>query len=466
MYHFFSKIRFSSIYFKVFILLLSLSLTSFPTVVSALSAAQKRLISSGIPYFNIDDTATSCSLSGTTIAGVTVANGGTWQSGILPPYILEQFAIETLKDVAKKLNVDEKSAVTEEHVVGLLAFMGGEGGDIANNDIYNPLNTGIDDPTLVAGAHASDGTQSFKSFDAGVEGTARTIVKPQYSRLGAILTNPSSTAEEFMTILTKFQNYPGNIAWAEASDPKSIHYQPGYYAEHLRLVSDLKSNYSRLAGLIIGTPQFEQPLNIRDDTKIFFHPAGSASTASTNVGEAASSGCGTDVNGSIVANDIAKTAVNLSWPEAYGSATAEPGRSGPLTPTPAYSAAVIKYNPIGANASAKGADCGVFVATVLRATGADPNYPLIGTLTQADYVKQHPEKYDVVDHVEKTSDLKNGDIMIVNGSGADGHTFIFVGLQSNGNDIASASLDERMPNLDKSYVKDNRGFYTRARLKA
>ncbi len=159
------------------------------------------------------------------------------------------------------------------------------------------------------------------------------------------------------------------------------------------------------------------------------------------------------------------TAVNFSWPEKWNSSVekTEPGRTGALVGKTEYLAAINKLYPKGA--SAGGADCGVFVSTVIRSTGADPNYPEVGTSVQLEYVRSHPEKYDVVNQVDNTSQLQPGDIMIVSASSGSGHTFIFVGNQSNGNDIASASLSERMPNLGKSYVKDDRGFYTRARLK-
>jgi N-acetylmuramoyl-L-alanine amidase len=157
-----------------------------------------------------------------------------------------------------------------------------------------------------------------------------------------------------------------------------------------------------------------------------------------------------------VQGNIAQTAVNFSWP------TREEGKA--MKPNEAYAAAVLKFPGSPFN----GADCGGFVSIVMQASGADPNYPKAGTGNQEAYVRDHPELYDVVDSVASTEDLQPGDIMIVNaggGQGSSGHTYIFVGAQPSGDDIAHASMNERMPNLGKAFLSDERGSYLRARLK-
>lgn len=181
------------------------------------------------------------------------------------------------------------------------------------------------------------------------------------------------------------------------------------------------------------------------------HPVDSSASA-TDTSE--SSGCG---GGSVSpsAAGIVQEAIKLSWPD----------NSHGTTPTSAYAQAYAQYNPNGPGI----ADCGGFVATVMHATGADPNYPAGGTGAQAAYVKAHPDKYDVVDKVTNLSDLQPGDIMIVNagsGTGVDGHTYIYVGPQSPHNyNEASASLNERAPSLGMAVLSDYRGNYMRVRLK-
>jgi cell wall-associated NlpC family hydrolase len=350
---------------------------------------------------------------------------------------LEQWAIEALKNVAKKMGVSEDKTVTKEHVVALIAFAMGEGGDIMNNSIFNPLNTGIDAPNLVDGAHSGSGLQAFKSFDAGVEGVARTIVRPQYSRLSSVLIKPGATAKQFMYALTYFNKYPGNALWAGASvsDPD------GYYQGRLALIEQVRSNYKGTAGLVIGTPQHEQALNITKPELLKFSGGGDVTLGSCS-------------NGSADAASIAQQAIKLAWPDS----------SHGTTPKPSYAKAIDQYNS-GLNP----ADCGVFVATVMRSSGADPDYPASGTSIQAQYVRDNPDKYDVVDKVRSMGELQPGDILIVNqggGAGANGHTYIFVGNQPpHGYNQASASLNSRAGNLGGAVLSDGRGDYMRARLK-
>ena len=149
---------------------------------------------------------------------------------------------------------------------------------------------------------------------------------------------------------------------------------------------------------------------------------------------------------------IAFAAVLYSWPARVGK-----------VPKPEYSAALAQFNP---TARKDGADCGVFVSTVMRSTGADPNYPTVGTSVQMKYVKDNPDKYTVTNSFT-LEDLRPGDILIVTGNGRPGHTYIFVGDQGGGKNKADASLNSRSANLGKAEVVDGtgRGHYTLARLK-
>jgi cell wall-associated NlpC family hydrolase len=131
--------------------------------------------------------------------------------------------------------------------------------------------------------------------------------------------------------------------------------------------------------------------------------------------------------------------------------------------------ALDKYNPQGRAAAAGGADCGVFVSTVMRASGADGSYPVSGTSAQEKYVRTSG-KYQILEKFTTTSELQPGDILIVNqggGEGGKGHTYIYIGGNHgpNGYNAASASLDSRMPNLGKAIPSDSRGNYLVARLK-
>jgi len=179
-------------------------------------------------------------------------------------------------------------------------------------------------------------------------------------------------------------------------------------------------------------------------------------------------GGSTACSGSVMAGNIVQTALSYSWPGPH---------SPPLEAKPEYLEGVKKYNSsvIGSEA-----DCGVFVGTVMHASGADKNYPASGTTVQAQYVLDNPAKYDVIYKVSDPKELKEGDILIVNegsyvdasgvyhvgnGAGANGHTYIFVGKQGGQYNEASASLDSRMPSLGTAITQDERGYYMIARLK-
>lgn len=423
-----------------------------PATVNALSDAQKQALQEGILYYNTE--ADTCS-SGTIATSGGVSGGNTiWNSGLQPPYILEQFAIETLKDVAVKMNVPASDTVTQEHVIALLAFMFGEGGDINNKYLFNPLNTGLNDPSLVSGTAAANGTQSFKSFDAGVEATARTIVGSNQTRLADTLTQPQSTAEQFMYALTYYQKYSGNAFWAQASEPPN---QDHYYQQHLQLVQQVRSKYADIAGLVIGTPAKEQLINETDKALLTYHPTGDQSSA-TNAGSTPGAGGGC-LGGGIVAGSIVNTALGLAWPSTGHGKNKQDA-------TTAYQSAMPTYN--GSTGNDEWSDCGVFVATVMVASKADPNYPKRGTSVQQQYILSHPELYQTIPGVTSTSQLQPGDIL-VNSQ----HTFIYVGAQSDGYNTVEASLHGHVPQAGtvsafssgSSFFSENGEPFMVARLK-
>lgn len=423
-------------------------ITIFPATVKAVNTSVFG------PYYR---EGLSCTITGqvsTNNSGID-SDGSIWNSGLQPPYILEQFAVETLKAVAKKRNVPETDTVTQEHIDALLAFMFGEGGDFNNRWLFNPLNSGLSSSELVDGAKAADGTQSFKSFDAGVEATARTIVGKNQSRLADILIKKDSTAQQFMFALTYFKLYEGNKMWAEASTGNPSK----YYSERLSLVNQVRKNYKDIASTVIGTSAKEYPAKIRNAAALR-NPGfdGASNTINVSAGSKSGEACneGADILGATngaVAKNITQTAINFSWPKRNVP---------PKSPKPEYAAAIKQFN---AGQRADGADCGVFVATVMRASNSDPNYPGVYTKAQLDYVKSKPDLYDVKVGVSSTAELLPGDILIAFNDGIH-HTFIYVGPQSQANnyDTASASLNKRTANLGSSGWEDL-SKYTRARLK-
>lgn len=97
-------------------------------------------------------------------------------------------------------------------------------------------------------------------------------------------------------------------------------------------------------------------------------------------------------------------------------------------------------------------DCGVFVATVMRHSGADPKYALRGTGVQLAYMKSNPDKYKV-EAYKNDSQLVPGDVLVYN-NGSNGHTFIhgepYKGTDGKQWDGYSASWFRRVPMANRT----------------
>lgn len=142
-----------------------------------------------------------------------------------------------------------------------------------------------------------------------------------------------------------------------------------------------------------------------------------------------SDGCSDAATGSIV-----DTALKFALDK-----PAQTGQNSESDAKPEYVAAIKQYNP-GANV----ADCGMFVATVMIASGSDKSYPKSGTINQLDYVKKTTSKYKIIENIKKT-DLQSGDILIVNNDSGAHHTMIYTG--NSPYPAVDASQDARVPSV-------------------
>lgn len=165
------------------------------------------------------------------------------------------------------------------------------------------------------------------------------------------------------------------------------------------------------------------------------------------VGSVTTTDCGSG-NG-VVAGSIVQTALNLALQSpatTYNYPESSP--TGPGTDRAdarnTYQVAKPTYNP-----SVAWSDCGGYIATVMRSSGADPNYPLSGVSNQVKYVESHPEKYTIITN-PKASDLQPGDILLTESAG---HTTMYVGPTVIGGvtytDV-DASLGQRVPSVRDS----------------
>ncbi|MGC4937079.1 phage tail tip lysozyme [Kribbella sp. DT2] len=153
-------------------------------------------------------------------------------------------------------------------------------------------------------------------------------------------------------------------------------------------------------------------------------------------------GCGAG-NGDIVA-----TAKNLAWDTpGHGKNKGDA--------KPEYQAALPEYN--GSTGTDEYSDCGVFVATVMRMSGADPDYPVRGTDVQKTYLDSS-DKWDM--HYGWGEDkLQPGDVLI-----GPGHTYLYVG-EFNGYNSAAASLHGHVPEAGNAYQVGTQLGFVIARLK-
>jgi len=429
---------------RVVVAALVLASCFLPVHTNALTQNQKDALGSGAYYFNTEDdscTDVNAGTSGSSTAGTDTPK---WVTTLQAPYSLEDFVVELLRDIAAKEKVPESSTVTQQHVLALVAFAQGEGGNLTNNDIYNPWNTGYIGADLQpVGNHSSSGLQSYGSFNDGVEATARVMTgtggsNGYQTRLGTILSQPNTNAQDVMKTLTYYQDYPGNLAWAEASMPPK---QESYYQDRLQLITSTQTNYNHIASFIIGPPGNSDSNNLHKPGALRYSFSGDTTVNdSTNYNATSADNCGVFGVGAVQGN-LAQTAVNLAWDD-------YPNHSfNSKDPKPVFLDAKNQLFGSGDNTPDADAltDCGVFVATVVRSSGVDPNWNngQIGSGAMILYAKAHPEKYTVLPGFSSTKDLNIGDIL-ANSS----HIYMYVGQQSDGKSVAEASHYDHVPEID------------------
>lgn len=143
-------------------------------------------------------------------------------------------------------------------------------------------------------------------------------------------------------------------------------------------------------------------------------------------------------------NAINAKALELAWP-VYGQHANN-------DPSPAYLAALKEtglYNLGGL--VGLGASCDVFVATVMRTSGADPNFPCCGVgSTQYPYLSSSPD-YQSVGFATDSSIAQPGDIRIRNYH----HIELVVQLPDGTIAIASASNTDRTAEVGSWYNDSN-----------
>lgn len=203
---------------------------------------------------------------------------------------------------------------------------------------------------------------------------------------------------------------------------------------------NLKSNTTENGPLSQAPTETENYLNnvyslFESDFTKSGHPNYKDPAPDGSVSETVTGAAGTCAADGAVAGNIIETAKNLAWDD--------PSKDSPAKDS--YLEARRKYN---AEAGSDMTDCGKFVATVMRASGADTEYPSAGTGIQYAYVKGS-SKYKIITS-PTMNDLQPGDILIYDGSGSYGHTLIYAGDLGNGLVGVAASLGDHVPHYVSS----------------
>ena len=151
--------------------------------------------------------------------------------------------------------------------------------------------------------------------------------------------------------------------------------------------------------------------------------------------------CSSD--GSFDNSSIVKLAIGMAWPrdQRANSKVTTMSDGGEAKATPAYVSAKKKAESEGGKDPMNlWADCGRFVATVLRNT-VDKQFPWGPTSDQYTYMEQHTELYKKIGHDKKSA--QPGDIIIKGGVGGSGHIAIYLGQYQGIDSVADASMADR-----------------------
>jgi hypothetical protein len=157
-------------------------------------------------------------------------------------------------------------------------------------------------------------------------------------------------------------------------------------------------------------------------------------------------------DGGINANNgnINETALALAWPNYRQHAL--------TNPRPAYKKALaaVGLNHYGEKWVNIGASCDAFVATVMRYSGADKQFPCCGAANQMHYLLSHPEKYQRIPNKGNTSNLQPGDIRVTSG-----HIEIIVKRADGSFGIAAASHADRTADVNNFFSKSGALIFRR-----
>lgn len=167
----------------------------------------------------------------------------------------------------------------------------------------------------------------------------------------------------------------------------------------------------------------------------------------------------THASSDVPEGDIVDASMHLAWDERIELSFSRTGNHGREAAKPEY--VEVADGLSKDRHTAYYTDCGVFVASVMRSSGVDPEYPARGTDAQLSYLRGSGEYEFFAPKSE--GELQPGDILITSG-----HTFIYTGERNSSETgrAQGASLYTRPPSGHHTYITDGvNGTYYVARHK-
>lgn len=401
--------------------------------------------------------ALDCESSSSGLSSSTGGSGGItdtinttfkYKSHLNEPYILEHFAIHLLRAIGQMTNTPDKTMITQEKVLTIVTYAIKEGGDIQNTSKFNPFNLGGGEGYI----GTPNGIGTFPDFDTMITAYARQLTGGTQNRLGKTLIKENFTYHDYNYAMSHFEEFPGNELWAEAGGLRGDTAAHDAYTKTLDgMVASTQADYKNRSSIVIGTDAFEQRDGIRREDLLAFD--GSGVVIGDFSGGGSSDNCGT--SSGVLSGTLAQTASKLAWnnskQENFGKIKPEYEQS-------------LKDNGWSTSLS-YAQDCGHFVTAIMHSSGVDKEFPAGGTSNMESYMSSS-KKYEKVT-ATSTSDLKPGDILVVNmggGAGASGHIYMYIGDTTGDDgktyDSASASLSQYTGIYTNAFLSDSRGAYS------
>lgn len=145
-------------------------------------------------------------------------------------------------------------------------------------------------------------------------------------------------------------------------------------------------------------------------------------------------------SGGAVRGNIVKTALNFAVDHPVENGTTQPEQA-----KEEYRKAIVEFNETAAKYP-EITDCGRFVATVMRASGSDSEFPTVGVGGMRDYMAKS-SKYQKIEKANASNILdtmKPGDIITI--TGGHEHIMLYSG-ENQGNYAVDASYTQRIPSV-------------------